>query len=111
MCENHYNAIYGVPSIRSFGRVSHRQNISRKVMEQVHYLRCPIKRGIFTDTKGYYDGFRFLDIDETQSSYKEFVQRYGYAPKREVALNTQFQINSRQYSSIAANASIGLIAY
>ena len=111
LCEDHYNAIYGVPSISSFARVLKRQKISRKVMERVHHLRCPIKRGIFMDTAGYYDGSRFLDIDETQSSYKEFFQRYGYAPKGDVALKTQFQINGRQYSSIAAYSSIGLIAY
>ena len=111
ICADHFNAIYGVPSIDSFARVLKRQKISRKVMERVHYLRCPIKRGIFMDTAGYYDGHRFLDIDETLTSYKEFFQRYGYAPKGDVALKTQFQINGRQYSSIAAYSSTGLIAY
>ena len=47
MCEDHYGAIYGVPSISSFGRLLKKMRISRKVMERVHYLRCPIKRGIF----------------------------------------------------------------
>lgn len=111
MCEEHYDAIYDVPSIRSFGRVLKRRRISRKVMERVHYLRCPILRGIFMDTAGAFDGFRFLDIDETLSTYKEFFQKYGYAPKGEIALKTQFQIDGRQYSSIAAYSSIGLIAY
>ena len=111
MCEDHYNAIYGVPSMSSFARALKRQKVSRKVMERVHYLRCPLQRGIFMDTAGYYHGSRFLDIDETLSSSKEFFQRYGYAPKGVVALKTQFQMNGRQYSSIAAYSSIGLIAY
>ena len=111
MCEDHYNAIYGVPSMSSFARALKRQKVSRKVMERVHYLRCPLQRGIFMDTAGYYHGSRFLDIDETLSSSKEFFQRYGYAPKGDVALKTQFQMNGRQYSSIAAYSSIGLIAY
>ena len=58
-----------------------------------------------------FEAFRFLDIDETLSTYKEFFQKYGYAPAGEVALKTQFQINGRQYSSIAAYSAIGLIAY
>ena len=44
MCEEHYDAVYGVPSIRSFGRVLKRRKITRKVMERMHYLRCPNKR-------------------------------------------------------------------
>ena len=44
-------------------------------MERVHYLRCPIKRRNFMDTAGYYDGHRFLGIDE---------------------MKTQFQFNGRQ---------------
>ena len=111
MCEDHYNANYGVPSIRSFGRVLKRRRISRKVMERIHHLRCPISRGIFMRNAAPFDHFRLLDIDETLSTYKEFFQRHGYAPKGEVALKTQFQIDGRQYSSIAAYSSIGLIAY
>lgn len=89
MSEEHYNAIYDEPSLSSFWRALQREKISRKVTERVHYLRCPIKRGTSMDTAGYYDGFRFLDIDEKQSSYEEIFQRYGYAPKSEVALKTQ----------------------
>ena len=106
ICGDHYNAIYGVPSISSFARLLKRQKISRKVMERFHYLRCPIKRRNFMDTAGYYDGHRFLDIDETLSSYKEFFQRYGYAPKGDVALKTQFQINGRQENESSQNCFI-----
>ena len=111
MCEDHYDADYGVPSIRSFGRVLKKLRISRKVMERVHHLRCPIRREVFMHNAAPFSHFRFLDIDETLSTYKEFFQRHGYAPKGQVALKTQFQIDGRQYSSIAAYSSIGLIAY
>lgn len=58
-----------------------------------------------------FEFWQFVDIDETLSTYKEFFQRYGYAPKGEVAMKTQFQINGRQYSSIAAYCALGLLAY
>ena len=90
MCEDHYGAIYGVPSISSFARLLKKMRISRKVMERVHYLRCPTKRGIFMRTASPFEAFRFLDIDETQSSYKEFFQKYSYAPTDQVALETPF---------------------
>ena len=89
MCEDHYGAIYGVPSISSFGRLLKKMRISRKVMERVHYLRCPTKRGIFMRTASPFEAFRFLDIDETQS-YKEFFQKYSCAPTDQVALETPF---------------------
>jgi hypothetical protein len=106
-----YDQVYGVPSIRSFGRVLKKRNISRKVLERVHHLQCPIKRGDFMDSAAPFHGAHFVDIDESLSTCKEFFQRYGYASKGERALKTQFQINGRQYSSIAAYSSIGLLAY
>ena len=54
------------------------------------------------DSAAHFNGARFVDTDESLSNYKEFYQRYGCAPKGERALKTQFQINGRQYSSIAA---------
>jgi hypothetical protein len=111
MREDHYGAIYGVPSISSFRRLMKKMRISRKVMERVHYLRCPTKRGIYMRTASPFEAFRFLDIDETQSSFKEFFQKYSYAPTDQVALKTPFQINGRSYSSIAAYSVVGLIAY
>jgi transposase len=111
MCVNHYEANYGVPSIRTFGRVLARNNITRKILERVHYQRCPIKRAEFMRNAAPFDFWQFVDIDETLSTYKEFFQRYGYAPKGEVALKTQFQINGKQYSAIAAYSALGLLAY
>jgi hypothetical protein len=55
--------------------------------------------------------FHFLDMNEILLTCKEFFQRHGYAPKCQVSLKIQFQIDGRQYSSIAAYFSIGLIAY
>ena len=42
-CEEHCNQVYGVLSMRSFGRVLKKRNISRIVLEWVHHLQCPIK--------------------------------------------------------------------
>ena len=58
-----------------------------------------------------FDFWRFVDIDETLSTHKEFFQRYGHAPKGVVALKAQFQIDSRQYSAIAAYSALGVLAY
>jgi hypothetical protein len=90
MSEDHYDQVYSVPSIRSFGRVLKKRNVSRKVLERVHHLQCPIKRGDFMDSAAPFHGARFVDIDESLSTQKEFFQRYGYAPKGERALKTQF---------------------
>jgi hypothetical protein len=54
---------------------------------------------------------RIVDVDETLSTLKEFLQRYGYVPKGEVAVRTQFQINGKHYSSVCAYSAMGLIAY
>lgn len=48
----------------------------------------------------------FVDINETLSTWKEFLQRYSYAPRGDLALRTQFQ-----YSSVCAYSPVGLIAY
>jgi hypothetical protein len=37
-----------------------------------------------------FHGARFVDIDESLSTHKEFLKRYGCAPKGERALKTQF---------------------
>ena len=79
-------------------------------MERVQ-LRCPVKRGIFLENAAPFHGSRFLDIDGTLSTYKEFFQRYGYAPKGQQASKTQFKFDDKQYSSIAASSSVGLLAY
>ena len=53
----------------------------------------------------------FVDIEETLSTWRDFLQRYGYAPRGEVALRTQFRVNGAHYSSVCAYSPIGLIAY
>ena len=108
MCGDHYGALYGVPSIRTFGRVLERNNVTRKVLGRVHRLRC---RLAFMEHAAPLEFWQFVDIDETLSTYKDFFQRYGYAPKRELAMKTQFQINGHQYSSIAAYSALGPLAY
>lgn len=52
-----------------------------------------------------------IDVDETLSTWKEILQRYGYAPEGEIAVRMQFQINGQHYSSICAYSAIGFLAY
>lgn len=75
----------------------------KKVLQRVHYLRNPILRAEFMDNIGHIYYTRIVDV--------EFLQRYGYAPKGEVAVRTQFQINGQHYSSICAYSAMGLMAY
>lgn len=80
-------------------------------MERVHYLRCPILRAAYMDKAAPFHYSLLVDIDETLSTWKEFLQRYGYSPRGSVALRSQFKINGRHYSSVCAYSPIGLIAY
>lgn len=108
---DYYGVEIGGPSIRTMGRILKKSNFSRKVMQRVHYLRCPIKRAEYMERAGPFHFSRFVDIDETLSTWKEFQQRYGFSMRGDVALRTQFRINGRHYSSVCAYAAIGLIAY
>lgn len=99
------------PSIRTVGRVLKKCDFTRKVMQRVHHLRDPIKRAAYMENVAPFHYSLLVDIDETLSTWKEFLQRYGYAPKGQVALKTQFRIDGRHYSSICAYSPIGLIAY
>ena len=94
-----------------FSRVLKRAKITRKVLERSHYLRCPIKRLAYLNNCAPFHFTRFVDIDETLSTWKEFLQKYGYAPKGEVALKTQYQINGQHYSSICAYSAMGVLAF
>jgi transposase len=108
---NYYGELYGGPSLSTISRVLSRSEMTRKVLQRVHYLRSPVLRAQFMDDIGHVDYFRIVDVDETLSTWKEFLQRYGYAPKGEVAVRTQFQINGQHYSSVCAYSAMGLIAY
>lgn len=109
--EEYYGLEVGGPSVRTVGRVLKRCNYTRKVMQRVHYLRDPVKRAEYMDNCGPFHFSRLVDIDETLSTWKGFLQRYGYAPKGHEAIKTQFRINGRHYSSICAYSPIGLRAY
>ena len=54
---------------------------------------------------------RLVDVDETTSSQKEFLHRYGCAPRGKVAVKTQFHINGRSFSSICAYSPVGVLAF
>lgn len=100
-----------LPSISTFGRILKKADITRKVLERAHHLRCPIKRITYMNNCAPFHYSRFVDIDETLSTWKEFLQRYGYAPRGEVALKTQFRINGKHYSSICAYSAVGVLAF
>jgi hypothetical protein len=82
MCVNYYEANYGVPSIRTFGRVLARNNITRKILERVHYQRCSIKRAEFMRNAAPFDFWQFVDIDETLSTLRNFSR--GTATRQKV---------------------------
>ena len=108
---DYYGLAVGGPSVRTIGRTLYRGNFTRKVMQRVHYLRDPIKRATYMGNAAPFHFSLLVDIDETLSTWKEFLQRYGYAPVGEEAIRTQFRINGRHYSSVCAYSPIGLIAY
>ena len=107
---DHYGGV-DVPSLSTFSRVLKKAKVTRKVLERSHHLRCPIKRINYMNRCAPFHYSRFVDIDETLSTWKEFLQRHGYAPKGEVALKTQFRINGKHYSSICAYSAVGVLAY
>lgn len=108
---NYYGLQFGGPSQSTISRVLSRCEITKKVLQRVHYLRNPILRAEFMDNISHIYHSRIVDIDETLSTWKEFLQRYGYAPKGEIAVRTQFQIIGQHYSSVCAYSAMGLLAY
>ena len=109
--EEYYGLVVGGPSLRTIGRTLARNNFTRKVMQRVHYLRDPVKRAAYMENAAPFHYSLLVDIDETLCTWKEFLQRYGYAPAGEVAVRTQFRINGRHFSAVCAYSPIGLIAY
>ena len=108
---DYYGQAIGGPCVRTIGRTLWKGNFTRKVMQRVHYLRDPVKRAAYMENAAPFHFSLLVDIDETLSTWKEFLERYGYAPVREEAVRTQFRINGRHYLSVCAYSPIGLIAY
>lgn len=52
-----------------------------------------------------YDYSNVVDIDETLSTWKEILERYGYAPIGSSAIRAQFHSNGKYSSAIAAYTS------
>ena len=50
------------------------------------------KSSTIYNTAGPFDGFRFVAIDETLSTYKEFFQKYGQGG---ISFKTYFQVDGR----------------
>jgi hypothetical protein len=74
-------------------------------------MRCPIKRAAYMRNCAPFHCSRFVDIDETLSTWKEFLQRYGYAPKGEGAFKSQYRMNGRHYLSICAYSHVGVLTF
>lgn len=108
---NYYGIEYGAPSASTISRTLRRCNMTRKVLQRVHHLRNPVLRAAYMARVAQVHHSRLVDIDETTSSQKEFLQRYGYAPRGNVAVKTQFHINGRSFSSICAYSALGVLAF
>ena len=108
---NYYGVEYGAPSASTISRTLRRSDITRKVLQRIHYLRSPVLRAAYMARVAPVHYSRLVDVDETTSSQKEFLQRYGYAPRGQVAVKTQFHINGRSFSSICAYSPIGVLAF
>lgn len=108
---NYYGVQYGAPSASTISRTLKRSDITRKVLQRVHYLRNPVLRAAYMARVAQVHYSRLVDIDETTSTYKEFLQRYGYVPRGRVAVKTQFHINGRSFSSICAYSALGVLAF
>jgi transposase len=63
------------------------------------------------ENAGPYDMSRLVDIDETLSTAKEFLEKYGYAPVGDIAERVQFIINGEAYSAIVAYSAMGVLCY
>ena len=108
---NYYGVEYGAPSASTISRTLKRSDITRKVLQRVHYLRNPVLRAAYMARVAQVHYSRLVDIDETTSTYKEFLQRCGYAPRGRVAVKTQFHINGLSFSSICAYSALGVLAF
>jgi transposase len=63
------------------------------------------------ENAGPFDMSRLVDIDETATTAKEFLERHGYSPIGEIAQRPQFAINGEAYSAIVAYSAIGVLCY
>jgi hypothetical protein len=87
---NHYYGVkYGAPSASTISRTLRWSDITRKVLQRIHYLRSPALRAAYMARVAPVHYIRLVDVDETTSTQKEFLQRYGYAPRCQVAVKTQ----------------------
>lgn len=106
----HINAI-DAPSRRTIGRCLRANSYSRKVMERVHYLQDPIQIERYMNNVAPISYTRLINIDETLSTAKEYLQKYGISPIGKKAIRPQFRINGIACSAIVAYSPMGVLAY
>lgn len=111
LMRDHYGRSHDIPSLPTLCRELKRNHFSRKVLEHRHILRDPVKRAAFLERVGPIAHTRLVDIDETLSTWKEFLSRRGYAPVGDPAFKTQFVINSKHFSAIVMYSAMGVLAY
>jgi transposase len=105
----YYGGRAGAPSVRTIGRILKRN--TRKKLQQVHYLRCDIRRQNYMNNVAPFHFATLVNVDETLSTPKEFLMGYGYNLKGKIAEKTQFKINDKHYSAIVAYSPLGVLAY
>jgi transposase len=108
---SYYGGMAGAPSVRTIGRVLKRNKFTRKKLERVHYLRDDIKRANYLNNVAPFHFATLVNIDETLSTPKEFLIKYGYNLRGKIAEKTQFKINDKHYSAIVAYSPLGVLAY
>lgn len=101
-----------VPSFSSIRRTMvHDHDYSYKVAERVHAYRDDTQRRQFLEDISWVPVHNLIDIDETASSAEEFQKKYGWAPRGDPCRYTQFVINGRRFSTIAAFSYYGFLCW
>jgi hypothetical protein len=99
------------PLYRTLLRAVHRENWTCKVTERRNINRDPVEGLEYLEYISYVDPKSIIDIDETAASSKEFYNKYGWAPRGERHITTQFYIGGRHFSVIAAYCTLGFVCW
>lgn len=110
------NEFYGdhpedAPHTSTGRRVAERAGFTRKIIERRHVNINPQERLAFMERVAFVQPHQWVDIDETASSSAQHREKYGYAPKGEKAMRTQFRIGGRHFSAIAAYTIGGFLCW
>jgi hypothetical protein len=105
------NAPIVLPIIKLAGRFIKKTKTAQEALQCVSLLQDHNLRRDYLKRAAPFFYNRFVDVAETLSSKKKFMERYGYAPTEELALRSKFCINGKQYNAICAYSPIGVLAY